>query len=105
MLQFVLAKLNTLFYFLYYIFSICYSTHFYTYFCDRLQVWKRTIEIKRRFFTESRIVRSKPIRSHGLNTHLQDGGVLLSKSLFNAFYMGIIPKNDKGFGQTINNPC
>ena len=61
--------------------------------------------IKRRFFTESRIVRSKPIRSHGLNTHLQDGGVLLSKSLFNAFYMGIIPKNDKGFGQTINNPC
>ena len=40
------------------------------------------------------------------NTHLlQDGGVLLSKSLFNAFYMGIIPKNDKGFGQTINNPC
>ena len=36
------------------------------------------LQIKRRFFTESRIVRSKPIRSHGLNTHLQDGGVLLS---------------------------
>ena len=45
MLQFVLAKLNTLFYFLY-IFNICYSTNFYTYFCDRLQVWKKTTEVK-----------------------------------------------------------
>ena len=61
--------------------------------------------VKRRFFTESRIVRSKPIRSHGLkHAFTRWRRASFFRRVFNAFYMGIIPKNDKGFGQTINNP-